>query len=182
MATSMKHHYLKTPVTYIVIGVIASLMLLTSCGGGSGGGSTTPVANSPAPSANTEIINGIPVPPEPDPVVNNATLAGVDEDKNGVRDDVQRVIAEKSKSQNEYMETIEIQKTTGKLFTNFDQVNLRNEMIQSACKLSRISLPTYAMNATLNSKERELAYRKGIGKIGGFLIDATTCGGGSDDL
>lgn len=38
-------------------------------------------------------INGIAVPPEPDPVVNNATLAGVDVNGNGVRDDVERFIA-----------------------------------------------------------------------------------------
>jgi hypothetical protein len=41
----------------------------------------------------TEVINGIVVPLEPDPVVNNATLAGVDSNANGVRDDVERKIA-----------------------------------------------------------------------------------------
>ena len=40
-----------------------------------------------------EIINGITVPPEPAPSVNNATLAGVDSNANGVRDDVERLIA-----------------------------------------------------------------------------------------
>ena len=40
-----------------------------------------------------EIINGIQVPPEPDPIANNATLTGIDVNENGVRDDVERVIA-----------------------------------------------------------------------------------------
>ncbi|MEK8051014.1 hypothetical protein AACH10_12260 [Ideonella sp. DXS22W] len=40
-----------------------------------------------------EVINGITVPPEPAPSVNNATLAGVDVNGNGVRDDVERRIA-----------------------------------------------------------------------------------------
>lgn len=39
------------------------------------------------------VINGIVVPPEPNPKVNNATLAGIDLNKNGVRDDVERMIA-----------------------------------------------------------------------------------------
>jgi len=41
---------------------------------------------------NVEIIHGHTLPPEPDPVVNNATLLGVDSNDNGVRDDVERWI------------------------------------------------------------------------------------------
>ena len=36
-------------------------------------------------------INGT-LPPEPDPVGNNATLAGIDSNNNGIRDDVERAI------------------------------------------------------------------------------------------
>ena len=39
------------------------------------------------------MINGITVPPEPSATINNATLAGVDINGNGVRDDVERKIA-----------------------------------------------------------------------------------------
>ncbi|WP_345975315.1 hypothetical protein [Sulfurimonas sp. HSL3-7] len=38
------------------------------------------------------VINGHVLPPEPDPAINNFTLAGVDVNKNGVRDDVERKI------------------------------------------------------------------------------------------
>jgi len=41
-----------------------------------------------------EIINGHVLPPEPDPVKNNATLLGIDVNHNGVRDDVERWIYE----------------------------------------------------------------------------------------
>lgn len=41
------------------------------------------------------VINGYKVPPVPDPKINNATLLGVDTDKNGIRDDIDRLIAEK---------------------------------------------------------------------------------------
>lgn len=40
------------------------------------------------------VINGIKVPPMPDVKINNATIAGVDIDNDGVRDDVNRYIAE----------------------------------------------------------------------------------------
>lgn len=38
-------------------------------------------------------INGVSVAPPPDPVANDATIAGIDVNKNGVRDDVERKIA-----------------------------------------------------------------------------------------
>lgn len=39
-------------------------------------------------------INGYKLPPEPDPVVNNSTLLGIDFNNNGVRDDVERKVIE----------------------------------------------------------------------------------------
>lgn len=57
-----------------------------------------PAIKDSIPSLNQEMINGIPVPPEPDPVINNATLAGVDSNNNGVRDDVERMIGARSSS------------------------------------------------------------------------------------
>lgn len=62
--------------------LLVSCLALASCGGG--GGSSTQTG---------EVINGISVPPEPDPTANNSTLAGIDSNGNGVRDDVERKIA-----------------------------------------------------------------------------------------
>jgi hypothetical protein len=39
-----------------------------------------------------ETVNGHTLPPEPDPIVNNSTLLGIDSNNNGVRDDVERWI------------------------------------------------------------------------------------------
>ncbi|MBL0721816.1 MAG: hypothetical protein JJV88_04470 [Sulfurovum sp.] len=39
-----------------------------------------------------EVIHGHTLPPEPDPVINNSTLLGIDSNNNGVRDDVERWI------------------------------------------------------------------------------------------
>jgi hypothetical protein len=58
--------------------MLFAAMLLSACNGGGGGSDT---------------INSIAVPPEPDAAANNATLAGVDSNSNGVRDDVERSVA-----------------------------------------------------------------------------------------
>ncbi|WP_345970376.1 MULTISPECIES: hypothetical protein [Sulfurimonas] len=44
--------------------------------------------------AEMTVINGHPLPPEPDPVINNSTLLGIDTNHNNVRDDVERWIYE----------------------------------------------------------------------------------------
>ena len=62
---------------------VCACALLAGCGGGAGGGVANP---------STTTINGIQVPPDPGPA-NDATLAGIDANHNGVRDDVERAIA-----------------------------------------------------------------------------------------
>lgn len=64
------------------------LLMLAVIAGCSGGSSAQPSSTSQTP----QVINGITVPPEPDPIA-NATLLGVDSNNNGVRDDVDRQIA-----------------------------------------------------------------------------------------
>lgn len=90
--------------------VIACAELLASCGGGSDTTSTAESADgtkealavlgtTAVPPGWTgrapkmEVINGITVPPEPAQAINNATVVGVDVNKNGVRDDIERHIA-----------------------------------------------------------------------------------------
>lgn len=95
----------------LAIACVFSSVFLASCGGGSDGTSSTESADGmqQAQGVTTstgtvpggwkgrapkmEVINGITVPPEPAPAVNNANLAGVDVNANGVRDDVERVVA-----------------------------------------------------------------------------------------
>jgi hypothetical protein len=49
------------------------------------------------------VINGIKVPPMPDSKINNSTIAGVDSDNNGIRDDLDRYIAENFANDHELM-------------------------------------------------------------------------------
>ncbi len=87
--------------------VLLSTFLHASCGGESSGDSATSATASIEGRAQAlavppgwtgrppkyEVINGITVPPEPAPTLNNSTLTGVDINNNGVRDDVERKIA-----------------------------------------------------------------------------------------
>lgn len=99
---NMKHLNLK-----LVSLVLASA--LTACGGGgspaSSGfapppsgtvptGGSQPTPGSPSVPIAQEVINGIAVPPDPG-AAKDATLAGVDSDHNGIRDEIDRWIATK---------------------------------------------------------------------------------------
>ena len=60
-----------------------------------------------------EVINGHILPPEPDPVKNNATLLGIDVNHNGVRDDVERWIYETYKEKHPIYIDIAMQAARG---------------------------------------------------------------------
>ena len=68
----------------ILLGILA-LVALAGCGGGGKDGKVAQAA--------PENINSIAVPPQPDATANAATVAGVDSDSNGVRDDIDRKLA-----------------------------------------------------------------------------------------
>ena len=123
-------------IVFISIGIL-SVLLLASCGGG---GSTDPNATAQSNDEGTktiqavsgstavpgtwtgrapkmEVINGITVPPEPAPAINNATLAGVDVNKNGVRDDVERKLAVLATKKSDFDKSIAYINAYQKIFT-----------------------------------------------------------------
>ncbi len=75
--------------------------LLVACGGGGSSDSSAPPTSStpstptnPTTPTNPNVINGITVPPDPG-AAGIATVAGIDTDANGIRDDIDRFIATK---------------------------------------------------------------------------------------
>lgn len=128
--TTNEHEWLNRRYTTVAgIACLIFLGLLAACGGGN----TDPVATT-APTAATstasegkltilavppgwggrvpgfEVINGITVPPEPAPSVNNATIVGVDLNGNGVRDDVERAIAKSIANSDEFTRAVKVTK------------------------------------------------------------------------
>lgn len=69
---------------YKLFGIAVAIVGICSMSACGGSGSET---------AQSERINGIAVPQAPDPVANTATVAGVDVDTNGIRDDIDRRLA-----------------------------------------------------------------------------------------
>lgn len=77
--------------------VLSVLLTLTACGGDKDSGiNLRERFNYPVQSDQTDVgnqtINGIRVPPDPGSA-NNLTLLGIDADRNGIRDDIDRFIA-----------------------------------------------------------------------------------------
>lgn len=85
--------------------LLASALFLTACSGS--GAATTPAGTPSGTGSPTEpipaktslesvpmILDPSRVPPEPDAAVNNATVSGIDSNNNGIRDDVERWIAQ----------------------------------------------------------------------------------------
>lgn len=137
----MKNQRIKSHIVWLAI--ISAMAILTSCGG-----------DDPA---KMEVINGISVPPEPDPVQNNATVAGVDANSNGVRDDVERTIAAAGATN-----------YTGKLLTaklqqaylekDSGKINLVNREI--VCSKENIPIGTFneIIGIVANTENRKSAY------------------------
>jgi hypothetical protein len=148
-----------------------ALLLLTACG--SGNGTSAQSQSSSQPPAAPQVINGITVPPEPDPVSNNATLLGVDSNNNGVRDDVERKIATKyGANAGQYDGALRIARSDqGFLAANGDPTKSTAATLAAAtsgfCMYSKLGNDgiaagkaiNYLSPLTFNTPERMAAYR-----------------------
>jgi hypothetical protein len=130
-------------------GVIA--VGLVACGAGSGAGSNSGTATT---------INGIAVPPAPDAAANNATLAGVDSNGNGVRDDVERKIAE-SYPKN-YDELISVATTFQKIIVGQPVSDTEDKTTFCILASSEVSSEDFS-ELLLNNNDRYGAYSENVG-------------------
>jgi Repeat of unknown function (DUF5648) len=116
-----------------------------------------------------EIINGIVVPPAPDPIANNATLAGVDSNSNGVRDDVDRKIAELLGSNViNYQEAVLVARTEVTAMLNPVAINITAHLDAVACRTgdrTARKASSEITKLTLNTKERSQAYAKAFAGV-----------------
>jgi hypothetical protein len=132
----MKHNKL------LIVGMLVLPILLSACGGGS------------SSSANTATtINGITVPPAPDPTINATTLAGVDSNSNGVRDDAEIMIASFSKKDTYESSTFQMAKIEQRLAT---------EAIVSQSEYNALNNQSMCLDQNRSSEEKQIMSQNDI--------------------
>ncbi len=151
--------------------ILVFCFFLSACGGGGSGGSKT--VNG------VETINGIVVPPDPGSAA-SATLAGVDANQNGVRDEVERSIASRSASQTEFNQSLALarvfQATIVK--SSWTKAEALQAISNSLCaENNRVaatentqSYDTIAQ-VTTNTDDRQVAFGAMLGSVGTFSSD-----------
>jgi Repeat of unknown function (DUF5648) len=128
----------------------------------------------------TPNYNNNPIPPVPDPVTNAATLAGVDANNNGVRDDAERTIAANTIGQTVYERNLEIAKNYGKLAAS--QLTTRDD-VKSNVKATHcliIKNPDGMKSKDIafligNTIERQAELRKTAKLFAGGFINSEEC-------
>jgi hypothetical protein len=156
----MENIKIKIGLSILAITIIGGLIV--ACGGGSS-----------SPTATT--INGIAVPPEPDTTLNNATLAGVDSNNNGVRDDVERKIASVATNQAYFDVSIGAAKEyQDVLLANNPTSDQVNEQIKKAICLiinsnGLVKNEREVRDYIADNDARKAAMKKNLIKAGGFL-------------
>lgn len=150
--------------------IVASLIgVLTSCGGGGGEGgssSTTPTAT--PNTGTTTTINNIAVPVIPDVTTNNATIAGVDSNKNGIRDDVDRLIAVTNTGTQQQNTATRISAAM-KAQTALTAANQKaNDYRKYECDITSLGPEDGVVfhNAIFNTKERRAMYKNNLPAAG----------------
>ena len=122
---------------------------------------TTPAAPAPVSASSTK-INGEVVPPEPDATLNDAILAGIDVNNNRVRDDVERILAEKFGGTPDYVIALAYAKSVEKEVV-MPTPKTRAEALQYAAnemcsaegasaKLGNFSMYNVVVNTTMRKK------------------------------
>lgn len=126
------------------------MLLVAACGGGSGG----------EPGSGDQ-INGIAVPPAPEPAVNSSTLAGVDSDRDGVRDDIDRWLAATfGASTSRHQAAVSYAKTQQSAITAPSPANIDASIARLRCVTDPQALSDLdqVTQATLDTTARRRAY------------------------
>ena len=152
---------------------------------GCGGGSSSP--NTPTQIPSTVLVNEVVVPQAPD-LAANATVLGVDSNKNGVRDDVERLVAAQfGKANNSVLLAL------AKAYQDFLVTPVGNAatlssgltaiLTQSAClssELKAASAGSWVKFSSLDTIARMRAFEERTSAVSsssnGFPSPATSCG------
>jgi hypothetical protein len=127
-------------------------------------------------------VNGYELPPEPDPVVKNSTLLGIDVNGNGVRDDVERAIYQKFPKEIRRQVLMQLARAHQMMLLDDDAINnaqkwqkiIANKDIACASYLFdkfdiefNLDADDYIKNVQYNNKDRLFKYMKYNHALGG---------------
>ena len=129
-------------------------LLLAACGGGGSSSSSAPQG---------ERINGRTVPPMPDATANTASVAGVDVDGSGIRDDIDRMIASEFGADSTlYAKAVVFAKTEQAALLNPDPAVVEAHLASVGCVGDRAALARLSnmTEAVVNTPARGRAYVK----------------------
>jgi hypothetical protein len=112
-----------------------------------------------------DLINGFVVPLEPDSTSNNNTLAGIDTNKNGVRDDVERKLANLAKTPADFSSSLAYAAAFQNLFAGV-KVTQRTDSLTAyskvLCSVEKASSDVRGLNIgslLITTNERQIALR-----------------------
>jgi hypothetical protein len=158
-----------------ILAVCAVLMIgISACGGGGGGDdgdSQEPAPSDPAPSTPSYQQN---LPPDPGGAA-TATLAGVDTNANGIRDDLERDAAMTASTEDSFNATVSLIKTLQQTIDpSTSEANVAQVAQSVFCAMEKRSasaanddLPEDVLRALVfDTKERKEAYRAYIRAYG----------------
>lgn len=131
--------------------LLTAALVVAACGGSDG---------SPALDA-AERINGVAVPPAPDPTANAATLAGVDSDGNGVRDDIDRLLAATFGSDAErHAQAVRVNRSLQTALVNPSSATVEAHVREVSCIRDRdlLQASSQVTRATLDTPDRTRTY------------------------
>ena len=171
---------------------LVTTMLIAGCAGG-GSATTTVPPRTPAPTTSAYVVTGVDgkqytVPPEPDASVNKATVAGIDSNGDGIRDDVERWIAGTWKpGSKEFFAVRQFAREGQGFVTDISSINsvtkhTKMDITAKALECARGAYPGFSgkggddliatlKGQTLNTAARWKANEDGESKLGGALSD-----------
>ena len=137
--------------TFLFLIILVICSLLAGCGKDKNSNRSNNVS--------TEAINNILVPPEPEPATNMASIAGIDSNNNGLRDDVERIIAFKFGSNPiKYEEAKKLAKAEQALITYPSKENKELHTKVSICNSLEEREILIITEVLLNTEERARLY------------------------
>lgn len=128
-----------------------------------------------------ESIQGIAVPPEPPKELNDLTLAGFDMNGNGVRDDVERLIASASRATEEFSNVANIAKSYHSMLLTPELTQARFDELDRVVMCADIVASDYLNAVHIRPKEFDTAARREAYKLrtraltGRFNFPQTEC-------